>query len=169
MIAFVLMGVSGAGKSTVGIHSAARLAWPFVEGDDFHPAENIEKMSRGVALSDADRAPWIDALSAAINNKLAPCVIVACSALTRLVRHRLEDAVQRPIRFIHLRASPHVLASRLHGRRHFMTADLLTSQLAALEAPSGAFEINSDDGIDVVTARVIARMRPLASNPRPHC
>jgi carbohydrate kinase (thermoresistant glucokinase family) len=169
MIAFVLMGVSGAGKSTVGIHSAARLAWPFLDGDDFHPAGNIEKMSRGVALSDADRALWIDALAPAINNKIAPCVIVACSALTRVVRHRLEDAVQRPISFIHLRASPHILASRLQGRRHFMTADLLTSQLEALEAPSGAFEINADDGIDVVTTRVIARMRPLASNSRPHC
>jgi carbohydrate kinase (thermoresistant glucokinase family) len=168
MRAFVLMGVSGSGKSTVGAHAAARLAWPYLEGDDFHPAQNIEKMSRGEALTDSDRAPWIDALSRAINDQTASHLIIACSALTRFVRHRLEEAVRRPVSFIHLRASPHVLANRLAGRAHFMREDMLPSQLATLEEPSEAFDINADDAVDVVTARAIARMRILTGVLRPH-
>jgi gluconokinase len=168
MRAFVLMGVAGSGKSTVGTYAAARLAWPYLEGDDFHSIANIEKMSSGIPLSEADREPWIESLARAINNQQGPCVIVACSALTRLVRRHLEDAVQRPMSFLHLRASSDTLAHRLQGRNHFMHSNLLGSQLATLEAPTDAFEINADDGIDVVTARVITRLRMLAGMLRPH-
>jgi gluconokinase len=161
MRAFVLMGVSGSGKSTVGMHAAACLAWPYLEGDDFHPVANIQKMSHGIPLSDADRAPWIDDLARAINQRAEPHVIVACSALTRFVRRRLADSVQRPISFVHLRASPDTLACRLKGRRHFMREDLLASQLDTLELPHEAFEIDADEGIDVVAARAIAWMRML--------
>jgi gluconokinase len=165
MRAFVLMGVSGSGKSTVGRHAAARLAWPYLEGDDFHPAANIQKMSHGIPLSDTDRAPWIDDLSRAINQRLEPHVIVACSALTRFVRRRLADSVQRPISFMHLRAAPDTLARRLKGRRHFMREELLASQLETLETPHEAFEIDANDGIDVVAARAIAWMRVLGGAP----
>jgi gluconokinase len=166
MKAFVLMGVCGSGKSTVGSRAAAGLRWPYLEGDDFHPLANIEKMSHGIPLSDEDRIPWINALCAAINDEIAPCVIVACSALTRAVRRHLEDAVRRPVSFLHLRASRHVLAHRLRERRHFVTDALLASQLAALEAPLQALEIDADDGIEVVTARVIESMRMHAGS---HC
>jgi gluconokinase len=168
MRAFVLMGVSGSGKSTIGIHAAARLAWPYLEADDFRPVKNLDKMPHGIPPSDADRAPWIDDLSHAINRQVSPCVIVACSGLTRLVRHRLEDAVQRPISFIHLRASPDTLARRLKERHHFIRNDLRANQLEALETPPEAFEINTDDGIYVVTGRLVSRIRMLAGVLRPH-
>jgi gluconokinase len=161
MRAFVLLGVSGSGKSTVGIHAAARLSWPYLDGDDFHPVENIEKMSHGIAFSDAH--PWIDALSRAINNQMRPFVIVACSARTRLVLHRLEEAVQRPLTFIHLRATPEVLAHRLNGRSPCRSRDLQT----ALQTPFGALEIDADDTINVVTALVIAQMRILVGAHHP--
>jgi gluconokinase len=153
------MGVAGSGKSTVSTHAAARLSWPYIEADDFHPAVNLEKMSNGIALTDADCIPWIDDLSSTINQQVRPCVIVACSALTQFVRRRLEEAVRRPISFIHLRTSTEVLACRLKGRRHFMGDSLLASQLETFETPPEAFAIDADDGIDVVTARVISRMR----------
>jgi carbohydrate kinase (thermoresistant glucokinase family) len=125
-------------------------------------------MSQGIPLSDEDRAPWLDALAHAINQQTSPHVIVACSALTQFARQRLLETVQRPISFIHLRASPGVLTQRLQQRHHFMKDELLASQLATLETPRHAVEIDADDSIEVVTARVIACMRTLAGTCEPH-
>jgi gluconokinase len=137
----VVTGPSGAGKTTVGRVLAKRLGWTFLEGDDFHPRENVERMRAGVPLTDADRAPWLDALAALVAKHVAsrsPAVL-ACSALKRAYRARLvpSPAVAAEVLFIYLHTTPEVLAERLRQRRgHFFSASLLSSQLAELEEPA---------------------------------
>jgi len=131
----VVMGVSGSGKTTVGSALAARLGWPFLDADDLHPASNVAKMASGQPLTDADRAPWLDAVAARIAAWTAEgrSGIVACSALRRSYRDRLASA-SGDVRFIHLDLPPEVAGTRLRSRTgHFMPASLLESQYAALE------------------------------------
>jgi gluconokinase len=129
----VVMGVSGSGKTTVGTALAERLGVPFVDGDDLHPATNVEKMAAGEPLTDADREPWLDAVGAVLAG--AP-VVVACSALRRVYRERLRRAAPG-LRFVHLHGTRALLAERMGHRTHFMPPSLLDSQLATLEDPAG--------------------------------
>lgn len=136
-LVIVLMGVSGCGKSTVGAELARRVGWPFRDADSFHPPANIEKMSRGVPLTDADRWPWLDAIAAWIDDRLgrgAPG-IVSCSALKRAYRRRIVGDRAR-VRLVYLRGEMELIAARLASRKgHFMPAALLASQFEALEEP----------------------------------
>jgi len=126
------MGVSGTGKSTIGVALADALGLPFVEGDDLHPAANVAKMAAGVPLTDADRAPWLDRVAGA----LARPVVVTCSALKRRYRDRLRDAAP-DVAFVYLHGTAELLAARMEGRDgHFMPTALLASQLATLEVPA---------------------------------
>lgn len=134
----ILMGVAGAGKTTVGESLAKRLGARFIEGDSFHPAANVEKMRAGTPLSDDDRLPWLGAIAGEIGRCLArgePAVI-ACSALKRAYRTILVDG--RPaVRVVHLRGTPALIQARLDARRgHYMPPSLLPSQFAALEPPT---------------------------------
>jgi ribose 5-phosphate isomerase A len=133
----VVMGVSGAGKTTIGLELAARLGWPFEEGDALHPASNVAKMHAGIALTDADRQPWLEAVAAWIDGQRAKKQpgIITCSALKRSYRQIIIG--NRPeVQLAYLRGSPALLAERLSGRRgHFMPPSLLQSQLDTLEAP----------------------------------
>ena len=135
----VLMGVTGAGKTTVGRLLADRLGWQFVEGDDFHPSANVAKMRRGEPLDDADRMPWLRALRHRIDDLVAAgaSAVVACSALRPSYRDVL--AAGRPeVVFVWLTAPVEVLRDRLRHRvGHFMPPALLESQLATLETPPG--------------------------------
>jgi gluconokinase len=142
----VVMGVSGCGKTTVGAALAEALGWRFVEGDAFHPAANVAKMSAGIPLDDADRRPWLETLAAAIAGDEAAgrSSVVGCSALKRAYRDILRSGAPR-MRFLHLHCDRVVLAERLsHRPEHFFPASLLDSQLAALE-PLGPDE----DGVVV--------------------
>ena len=130
----VITGVAGSGKTTVGKLLAQDLGWPFHEGDDFHPAANIEKMHRGEALTDTDRQPWLDALRAMIHSAVenGEKGVLACSALKRRYREHLR--VNDQVVFVHLAATPELIAQRLQQRKgHFMNPSLLTSQFATLE------------------------------------
>lgn len=131
----VVMGVSGAGKSTTGAALAARLGWPFVEGDAFHPAANVEKMHAGIPLTDADRAPWLHALAAELGRyqALGQSSVMGCSSLKRAYRDILRSGAPR-VRFLHVHGSREILADRLgHREGHFFPAKLLDLQLATLE------------------------------------
>lgn len=134
--AVLVMGVSGAGKSSIGAELAARLGARFLEGDDFHPAENVRRMAAGIPLSDADRWPWLDNLGAAMAaaRQTGP-VVVACSALRRAYRERLRERAG-DFTLVCPQVPREVLADRLARRRgHYMPAALLDSQLATLEMP----------------------------------
>jgi carbohydrate kinase (thermoresistant glucokinase family) len=133
----IVMGVAGSGKSTVASQTAERLHWRFAEADQFHSPANIAKMRAGIPLTDEDRWPWLDAIAAWIASMRASgehCV-VACSALKRAYRRRLE-AGHHDVRFVYLKGSYDVIAARMSGRTgHYMPLSLLQSQFDALEEP----------------------------------
>jgi len=130
----VVMGVSGSGKTTVAKGLAARLGYEFAEGDDFHPPRNVEKMSAGIPLDDADREPWLRGLAAWVREQDArgTATVMTCSALRRRYRDVLRDAADGTC-FVHLHVDRDRLLQRMSGRTHFMPASLLQSQLDALE------------------------------------
>ena len=131
----VVMGVSGAGKSTTGEALARHLGWPFIEGDAFHPAANVEKMHAGIPLNDADRDPWLHALAQELGRFEArgQSSVMGCSSLKRAYRDILRSGAPR-VRFLMVHGSREVLVARLAGRQgHFFAPELLDSQLAALE------------------------------------
>ena len=135
---YVVMGVSGSGKTLIGSTLARALGIDFVEGDEFHPAENVARMSAGVPLTDDDRAGWLRALGARLGEakRAGTGLVMSCSALKRSYRDLLR-AEAGDVQFIFLRGSRALLAERLAGRRgHFMPASLLDSQLATLQEPS---------------------------------
>jgi gluconokinase len=135
---YVVMGVSGSGKSLIGASLARALGIEFVEGDEYHPAENVERMSRGIPLTDDDRAGWLHALAMRIREAkdAGTGLVMTCSALKRSYRDVLR-AEAGELRFVFLRGPRALIADRLAERRgHFMPASLLDSQLATLEEPA---------------------------------
>ncbi len=151
------MGVSGAGKTTVGLAAAARADVRFLDADDLHSTANIEKMTAGIPLTDADRAPWLDAVGASLRDD-APC-IMACSALRRSYRDRLRRDAPRT-EFVLLRASRELLSERLAGRTgHFMSEQLLDSQLATLDDPEDdevVIEVDASRSVASLAAEIAA-------------
>ncbi len=134
----LVMGVSGSGKTTIGTLLAQRLGCVYAEADSFHPQANIDKMHAGLPLTDADRQPWLAAIAQWIDTceEAGETAVVTCSALKRSYRDQLR-AGHKHVRVVFLRSSPDVLAHRvLHREGHFFPADLLTTQLAALEPPT---------------------------------
>jgi gluconokinase len=154
----VIMGVSGAGKTHVGEHLAAALGWAFIEGDAYHSPANIARMHNGVALTDADRLPWLLAIHEEMARRASrrESAIVACSALTARYRTTLRGDL-RGVRFVYLKVGRDVLAERLASRTgHFFDPALLDSQLATLEEPETADAITVDGAapIGVIIADV---------------
>jgi gluconokinase len=161
----VVMGVSGAGKSTVTRRVSKRLGWDFEEGDALHPAANVAKMAAGEPLTDADRRPWLEAVAAWIDAELESGRhgVITCSALKR----RYRDQLRRPgVLFVHIDVPRAELRRRLARRRgHFMPASLLDSQLATLEPPTAdedALTIRADNlsgEVERIAAVVSSRAR----------
>ena len=150
------MGVSGAGKTAVGELLAKRLGWPFVDGDDLHPASNIRKMAAGVPLTDEDRFPWLQSVRDAIVEHAGSgrSAIVACSALKKSYRTLLLQG-QPDTRLVYLRGTPAVLERRLGERRgHFFDPNLLASQLDTMEEPDDAVVVDVDAELDTVVEAV---------------
>jgi gluconokinase len=134
----VVMGVAGSGKSVVAALLAAALGCQFQEGDDLHPQENVEKMSRGAPLTDVDRMPWLETVAGKIDEwrKLGECGVLTCSALKRCYRDIILG--RRPeVALLYLKGSPDLVRRRMLARQgHFMPVALLDSQFAALEEPT---------------------------------
>jgi len=140
----ILMGVSGCGKTTIGRLLADRLGWRFVDGDDYHPAPNLAKISQGIPLTDEDRKVWLSALTGLIQGFLdrSQPAVLACSALKQRYRDQLNIDPDRIV-FVYLKGSKNLIQRRLHLRTgHFMKADLLASQFSILEEPSGAIVVD---------------------------
>ena len=139
----IVMGVTGAGKTTVGKLLALQLGWKFADADSFHSAANKEKMSQGIALDDADRAPWLASMRAAILQWSGERqnVVLACSALKRDYRQTLD--IGSEVKFVYLKGNYEVIYERLLSRHgHFATETILRSQFEALEEPSGAVVVD---------------------------
>ncbi len=134
----IVMGVSGCGKSTVAAALAERIDGIYLDGDDYHPPRNVEKMSGGIALTDRDRAAWLKTLAVELRERsvLPKPLVLACSALKKTYRDRLR--VTETVRFLYLKGSFDVIHSRLRSREgHFMQAGLLRSQFETLQEPAG--------------------------------
>lgn len=160
----IVMGVTGCGKTTVGALLAGRLGGVFLDGDDYHPAENVEKMRSGTPLTDEDRWPWLDRIARATDDAAARQgrAVVACSALRRVYRDRLSKACAEPPMFIHLSGGRELIHGRMAARReHYMPVALLESQIATLEAlgpDENAIEMAIDAPVDAVVARILERL-----------
>ncbi|NTF40981.1 gluconokinase [Rhizobium rhizogenes] len=162
-LALIVMGVSGSGKTSIGEGVAARLGVHFIEGDALHPAANVEKMSKGIPLTDEDRWPWLEKIGQEIAASLSKGegIAVSCSALKRTYRERLRAAAGGHLYFVYLDGSKELLTKRMGERKgHFMPASLLESQLQTLEVPTGepgVVTVDIDDTIDgIVEASIKA-------------
>ena len=155
---FVIMGVSGCGKTSVGEALAAQLECPFYDADDFHPAENVTKMSNGIPLNDEDRRPWLIRLRNLLADHLAQgqTAVLACSALKHSYRDLLLQA-GAGVRFVYLAGSFDLIWERMSAREdHYMKADMLQSQFDTLEPPSPAEAqiIHIDQSVAEIVASV---------------
>lgn len=156
---FIIMGVSGCGKSSIGAGFASATGASFVDGDDLHPEANITKMAAGIPLNDADRAPWLAEVGKTFAHHDLPLVI-GCSALKRSYRDIIRDNAGGPVTFLHLEGSRDVIAARMAVRSgHFMPPALLDSQFDTLEVPESdeaAVSVNIDQTPEAIVAALVA-------------
>lgn len=165
----IVMGVSGAGKSTVGAALARALDAEFLDADEFHPPGNVAKMAAGTALTDADRRPWLDRLNRELRAREAErrSAVLACSALKAAYRERLLVGIKRPC-VVYLRGDIEFIRTRLQARQHkYMPASLLESQFTALEPPQDALEIDTALGVEDAVARITAEIAKQDPERRP--
>lgn len=156
------MGVVGAGKTTVGNLLAQRLGWQFADADNFHPAANVDKIRRGIALDDADRAPWLSALRNAILqwNAEQQNAVLACSALKRKYRDQLRA---EGVRFVYLKGNYELIEQRLQRRTgHFASDSILKSQFEDLETPDDAITVDIAASPDAIVTEIIAQLKSSA-------
>jgi carbohydrate kinase (thermoresistant glucokinase family) len=155
---YILMGVSGAGKTLIGQKLSECLDIPFYDGDDFHPPANVKKMKSGQPLNDNDRRPWLESLA---NNMIeweqTGGAILACSALKKKYRKILGSKTDT--QFIYLKGSPSLIADRLAKRKgHYMPPELLQSQFDALEEPDEAFTVSVEPSPEEIVTSILDRL-----------
>ncbi len=156
----IVMGVVGAGKTTVGNLLAQQLGWKFADADDYHPHANVEKISRGIPLTDEDRMPWLESLRKAILDwsTSGTSVVLACSALKRAYRQMLEAAPG--VHFVYLQGSADLIADRLQLRHgHYADARILESQLADLEEPEEAVKVSIGASPEEIVGEIRKQLR----------
>ena len=153
------MGTTGAGKTTIGTMLATQLNWQFADADAFHPPANIEKMSHGIQLTDADRAPWLEAMRKAILEWIAAGknVVLACSALKRAYREKLRPSPE--VKIVYLKGNYALFAERIrHRHGHFACEDILAGQFADLEEPEDAITIDAAKSPEEIVAEIRKRL-----------
>jgi gluconokinase len=162
--ALIVMGVSGSGKSTIGETLAERLGWSFEDGDRFHPAINVAKMSAGHPLTDEDRWPWLQAIADEIDRvcKAGQRAVIACSALKRAYREVLVHG-RDDIRIVFLDGTQDLIAARLAARKgHFMPPGLLASQFKTLEPPASnenPVTVSIDAPVETIVDEIVRQLR----------
>ncbi len=161
------MGVAGTGKTTIGRMLSERLGWQFYDGDDYHPKENVEKMKKGIPLTDDDRWPWLRAIEQLINSRLSDNQksIIACSALKREYREYLKQD-KEDIVFVYLKGDEKILRERISSRHgHFAGVDLLESQLDTIEEPHNVLTVDISRKPEEITDYLIERLELSKSYP----
>jgi gluconokinase len=156
----VLMGVTGAGKTTIGLLLADQPGWTFYDGDDFHSQSNVEKMLRGEPLTDDDRIAWLDRLEELIRTKLLSQtnIVLACSALKASYRSRL--LIDAQVRLVYLKTTRSLIEQRLAERRgHYMNPSLIENQFAILEEPERAIVLDAAGSTEEVVAEIREKLR----------
>lgn len=157
---FIIMGVSGTGKTTIGQLLSKKLDIPFYDGDDFHPEDNIAKMASGQPLDDEDRYDWLIALNKLLQEKVQTGAIVACSALKRSYRAILRQGIDEDLRFIYLQGTFEEVKSRLKQRKgHFMPLELLKSQFDTLEEPKDAISISIVSAPEEIVSEIAKELK----------
>jgi len=159
--ALVLMGVSGSGKTCVGQALSDELGWPFYDGDDYHPPDNVKKMSEGIPLRDEDRDAWLDTLNSLISQRhhSGEDLILACSALKQKYRQRLRSGNDDLI-FVYLKGDFDLIWSRMKNRDdHFMKPNMLQSQFNTLEVPSDALQVDIDQPVEGIVQEIVEYLK----------
>ena len=157
----VVMGVAGSGKSTVGTMLADAIDCPFLDGDSLHPAANVEKMTRGIPLTPADRAPWLEAIHARLLDAFSrgQSLVAGCSALEQSSRTILARGV--PITWVYLKGPLDLVRARVQRRTgHYMKQDMLASQFGALEEPSDAIVLDISQSARDLVEQVLTAIGP---------
>lgn len=157
----ILIGVSGCGKTTIGIELSEKVGCLFLDGDDFHSEANIKKMSGGVPLTEADRRPWLNTLRRKIEQYLDSDenLVLACSALSRQSRELLRGD-NNDVRYVYLQGSKELIAQRLKNRKgHFMHPDLLDSQFDTLQEPDAAIVVCITQSPQEIVAQISSDLR----------
>jgi gluconokinase len=155
----IIMGTTGAGKTTIGTMLATQLNWQFADADTFHPPANIEKMSHGIPLTDADRAPWLEAMRKAILEWIAAGknVVLACSALKRAYRDELRPSPE--VKIVYLKGDYALFAERIrHRHGHFAGEQILAGQFADLEEPDDAITVDAAKSPDEIVVEMRRRL-----------
>jgi len=153
---YIVMGVSGCGKSTVGRLLADKLDLPFFDGDDYHPKANVDKMSKGNPLNDDDRMLWLNTLNQLAIENLSKGAVIGCSALKELYRRLICRSFEKQVLYIYLEGSYEQIYNRMQKRDdHFMPAGLLESQFATLEPPKEGLKVSISKSPDTIVATII--------------
>lgn len=153
---FIVMGVSGSGKSTIAKEMAKKLDIPYEDADNFHPEDNVKKMENGQPLNDADRQPWLETLAKLMTDHQEKGLVLACSALKESYRTTLNSKLTVPATIVYLHGTYELIYERMQERKdHFMPPGLLQSQFRTLEEPDHAITVSVDQSIEEITAEVL--------------
>lgn len=165
-LAVIVMGVSGSGKTTVAQALAEQLEWVFYDADDFHPPENVQKMSAGIPLTDEDREPWLKTLNVLIATHLRSktSLVLACSALKETYRQQLMRGQEHQTQLIYLQGSFETIFLRMQARDHFMKPDMLKSQFNILEEPERAVVVDIQQSHNDIVESIL--VHPLFQNKK---
>jgi len=153
-VLYVICGVSACGKSTIGRQLGNSIKSPFIEGDDFHPAQNIQKMASGTPLTDHDRKAWIAAMANHINQIDADKIVLSCSALTQFVQTELIRLCLPEIQWISLELPQAIALERSQSRTHFMPPALIASQYEAWTTPNPSLSIDASQSIEAILSDI---------------
>jgi len=156
---FLVMGVSGCGKSTIAQQLSEELNIPFIEADDYHPQANIDKMKNDHPLNDDDRQPWLENLAKALFENETEGAVLACSALKEKYRSTLNSLISKPLQVIYLKGSFDLIQKRINERAgHFMSSQLLQSQFDALEEPLNAWTIDIKNSPETIHSQILEKL-----------